>query len=405
LNKEFLCRKLHIVDSTNGKNGIQTPEICQDSLIHINFPVYQGNSSVRDNTSANTKRIHVQELQKAGGMSLDTIDKTSMRSMIESFPLMLGFSKLPNSISESLRRIKKDGFAGICMIGMGGSSIAGSLCQDLLVDKMQKPIVSVRDYSLPRYVSNEWIVIATSYSGNTEETLSALREAKERGCRTVCLTSGGQMKEEFVKDILVPIPQGFQPRAALPLLMTLLVQILEELLHIEKMNFEDVRNNLVQLKQDWYSSEQSPRTFAKSIQGKIPVFIGTSHTKSIAYRAKCQVNENAKYVAFYTILPEGNHNEIESLRGFMLHKILPIFIRSDLDSPKIQSRIEATSQIYGEEIEEVKHLQFDVDTQISEMLAIVFYLDLVSLELAELEEVNPVEVNRIRKLKRILSDS
>ncbi|MFW9980142.1 MAG: bifunctional phosphoglucose/phosphomannose isomerase [Candidatus Thorarchaeota archaeon] len=336
-------------------------------------------------------------------MSLDGINLTSMRSMIESFPDLLDSVSIPKYVINHAEDLIVQGFAGICLLGMGGSAIAGKLCENYLAKTASKPLLTVRDYQIPEFIDSSWVVIATSYSGNTEETLSAVKDAKTRGCRVLAITSGGELASIIDSEHTTLVPMGFQPRAALPILFSVQLKLIETLLNLEATNLLQVVKAMKEYSQSWIRCERTPLDLAKFLQGKIPLFIGSQFTEGIAYRAKCQVNENAKSAAFYSVLPEANHNEIESIAKFDAVRIQPIFIRSITETKRLSKRIEATSMIYDEEMENCIHLHMKVKSRIEEMLLLVYYLDLVSLEIAEMQGENPLSVERISRLKKILS--
>ncbi len=338
-------------------------------------------------------------------MAIEGIDLTSMRSMVEEFPKLLGRILPDETLQTKLHKIELDKISGVCMIGMGGSAIAGRLCASLLLESANKPLISVQDYHVPSFLDSNWIVIATSYSGNTEETLSAVQEAIQKGCMTFGITTGGRLSQLIDTQNIARVPEGFQPRAALPILFSMQLSMLEALLRKSSTDLTSIGKKIELASKEWDTHMISPAELAQSLRNKIPLFIGSHFTEGIAYRAKCQVNENAKSAAFFAVLPEANHNEIESIADFKSAKIQPIFIRSLTESSRVKLRIEATTSIYEEEMDSCIHLQVKADSAAEELLQLVFYLDLLSLEMAVLRNVDPVGVERISKLKKILSSN
>ncbi len=201
----------------------------------------------------------------------------------------------------------------------------------------------------------------------------------------------------------VTMPSGFQPRAALPLLFTVLLRLLETVLGREQTDLKAIGKVLIDRQSAWGVKYKAPQELAHRLYGRIPLFIGTRFTSAIAYRAKCQVNENAKYAAFHSVLPEANHNEIESIAHLGGMKVQPVFLRSMTESDNLSRRIDATTTIYEEALGECIHLRFDASSEIEEMLQMTYYIDLLSLELATLHSADPVPVERILRLKDILS--
>ena len=119
---------------------------------------------------------------------LNDIDLNSMSSMIESFPNLFDIMQINSKVLERINKILASGFQGIVLLGMGGSAIAGDICKEILLNKTSTPIASIRDYTLPDFVDSSWVVIAVSYSGNTEETISAYHESMKRECKIFIIT-------------------------------------------------------------------------------------------------------------------------------------------------------------------------------------------------------------------------
>ena len=332
--------------------------------------------------------------------SIEKIDTKSMRSMIEGFPILLRKASLDDKVKARAIELHKTGIKGICMVGMGGSSIAGEMCKWLLNDQAKIPLISVRDYDLPAFVNEKWVTIAVSYSGNTEETLTAFDEASKKGCEIITITTGGKLGELSEPTSCNRLYPDFQPRAALPLILSAEYLIVNTLLGLHHENLVELSKKIEAHHANWGSVVPFPRDIAKSIIDHIPVFIAWGHLKPVAYRAKCQVNENSKAIAIQLEIPESNHNEIEATLVCAKHSVLPIFLRSKWESNKITKRVEATSEIYSLNGCNAEHIHFQCESKLEEMLALTHYFDMVSVELAELLNVDPVSVDRITHLKK-----
>jgi glucose/mannose-6-phosphate isomerase len=337
-------------------------------------------------------------------MRLNEIDTGSMRNMIEAFPSMLGSLSLSDDLRSTIHEGVRRGTEGICLMGMGGSSIAGQIAKSLLQDSSKIPIVSIRDYSLPLFVDADWAVVATSYSGNTEETLSVVKQALDTGCRVLAITSGGTLRTLLDDAHIAPVPAGFQPRAALPLLFTQTYAILEDMITGEATDLRKTGNQIEKAIHRKDAFNPTMDVFVQSLKGRLPLFMGTKYTEPVAYRAKCQLNENSKLPAFWATIPEANHNEIESIGHFEASKIIPIFIRSFLENERLAKRLKATSSVYQEEGLSPIHLRMNTDNRLVEALGLTCYLDMVSLELAEASGADPLAVKRITRMKQLLAD-
>ncbi|MHA2424315.1 MAG: bifunctional phosphoglucose/phosphomannose isomerase [Candidatus Thorarchaeota archaeon] len=336
-------------------------------------------------------------------MSLEEIDRSDMRSMANGFPLMLDAVKLSQSTLDAASQSSRVKKGGICLLGMGGSAIAGEFCKGLMNDLSPVPILCVKDYALPHYVDSTWVAIAVSYSGNTEETISAFKHGQQRKCDSFTITSGGTLAEISDPNKCTMLPSSFQPRAALPMIFSVELLLLETLIGRARTDLSTLRKKLAPMRGSWPVGVTPPDKLAKELQGSVPLFMASGHLEAVAYRAKCQINENSKIASFHSILPEANHNEIESLGWFSSMGIQPIFIRSEHENPRVAARFNITSEIYEDEGAKPIQLWHPSLTKIEELLVHTFYLDLVSIELADLTGADSVNVERIARLKRSLS--
>ncbi|MHA1614372.1 MAG: bifunctional phosphoglucose/phosphomannose isomerase [Candidatus Thorarchaeota archaeon] len=342
-------------------------------------------------------------MKKTNTMKLpSSIKPDNMKNLVTHFPQLLSTLQIDSSILNTAREFHKEGLNGICFLGMGGSSIAGNYARALLSKESIIPISVTRDYLLPTYVDNKWVVIAISYSGNTEETLSSLSMANEVGSRILVMTSGGKMAQES-KHPIIHLPKGLQPRAALPLIFSAALPVVESLAGLKITNFQYLEEVLINKSNTWNEWLSPPQEIAESFIGKTPIFIGSRHLAPVAYRAKCQINENSKALAFHSELPESNHNEIESFVKTNGCSILPVFLRSGLEPTKINRRFDVTYEMYHEMGLNPINLSASGDTRLEEMLVLTHFLDMVSVELAELVGIDPVSVEKIKELKHRLS--
>ncbi len=322
-----------------------------------------------------------------------------MMVLVESFPLMLKSPKPNQTIVQRARSLRESKLKGVCIAGMGGSSIAGSVCKGILEDSIDLPILIHRDYGLPRFVDKEWAVFVVSYSGNTEETISSFQEARHRSCPVFAFTSGGRIMEKAPDESLQELPVGFPPRGAFPMIMALLLPVLETLVGVDPTQMEHVAGLLLEQAKNWDSLELSPKQVADRLLSKTSLFIGWKHLTQVAYRAKCQINENAKMTSFHTELPEANHNEIEAIGAYESFSIQPILLRSCFEDKTAEARFKATAALISEAGTSPMQIKLETTGRFSEALCMIHFLDMVSVELAELIGVNSLEVPRITKLK------
>ncbi|TFG11121.1 bifunctional phosphoglucose/phosphomannose isomerase [Candidatus Thorarchaeota archaeon] len=330
------------------------------------------------------------------------LDKSSMKELIAFFPKMIGLSDLPQVVESEAKNLSKASPKGIIMVGMGGSSIAGQYCSELLLNESRIPLLIIRDYDLPGYVDKNWIVVAVSYSGNTEETISCFNAAKQRNCESFIISSGGELTQLGERNRVTPLPKGLQPRATLPLIFSAEFQLIRMLSGLEKFNFDATRVSVEAARSLWGNHISHPSVLSERIQHKIPVFMGAHHLDAAAYRAKCQINENAKSAAFYASIPEANHNEVEAVGTYSKHDITVVLMRSSFESASMSRRFDVTKEIYEEEEVDVNEIRMKFDDKVAETLSFTHFFDELSFQLALLNGVDSVEVPKISRLKKKL---
>ncbi|MFW9792887.1 MAG: bifunctional phosphoglucose/phosphomannose isomerase [Candidatus Thorarchaeota archaeon] len=333
------------------------------------------------------------------------MDMNDMTSMVKEFPQLLGSVRVEQDIQEICVKLGDEGLGGLCIIGMGGSAIAGQYVQALFQDVTPIPLITVRDSILPSFVNHTWATISVSYSGNTEETIRAFDESVKRGCHSFIVASNGRLSMMPSAIGKIMVPQSYQPRAAFPLLFSAILRPVECILGMSITPLEKIGETISKRSTKWEESPLAPKSMANDILDSVPLFIGSRHLIPVAYRAKCQMNENAKAMAFYSEIPESSHNEIESFDDSNDLQILPIFLRSNFEEISISQRADIMSEIYEEAGFTPLRLSMKSNSKIEEMLLMTFYLDMVSVELATLRGVDPARVHKITKLKDKLRKS
>lgn len=330
----------------------------------------------------------------------DEIDKSDMRSIVSHFPHLLAVSKLDDRIVSYFKELSLEGIEGICFIGMGGSSIVGRYATSVLSNTVQLPLFDVSSRTLPAFIGERFATVAISYSGNTEETLSAHRAALERGCLTVTVTSGGMLSKE-ISNQLIRLPRGYPPRGAFPIMLSLLLPVAEMLCGQPITDFNLLKEELSRLSDSWPENLR-PARIAEMMRKRIPVFFGSEHLYTVAYRAKCQINENAKTEAFAAPLPEASHNEIEGYTQGRSGIFAPFFLRSERESRSTRRRIEAMEEILSDLGYNCIEIITRAETAIGEMMDLTYCLDSTSVELADLLGVDSRAVPNISRLKAML---
>jgi len=303
----------------------------------------------------------------------------------------------------------------LIVAGMGGSAIGGELLKDWTRDKIAVPVEVCREYSLPAYADEDTLVFVVSYSGETEESLSVFLDALKRGCTTVCISSGGKLRE-FAKKLNAPhllVPSGMAPRATLPYLFLPMLVLLEKIGLVSNVGSE-VSETLKVLKV--VSNENSPsktldgnlsKTLASALNGTVPVVYGFGYYRAVAQRFKTQFNENSKVPAKWETFSELNHNEIVGWEsgGKLAKHFSTVFIRDAEEPAEMRKRIEITEKLVHKQELKVFEVQGLGKSRLAKMCSVICVGDFASVYLALLRGIDPTPVKTINILKEKLEES
>jgi glucose/mannose-6-phosphate isomerase len=301
----------------------------------------------------------------------------------------------------------------IVIVGMGGSAIGGEILQDWLRDELPIPIEVCRDYTVPAYVNKNTLVFANSYSGNTEETLSAFLATVRRKCTTITITSGGNLLV-FSKKLQIPhitIPEGLPPRAALPYLFFPLPVLMEKMGILTKVR--DELNEAIQALEkvgkanlpSVPTEDNKAKKLAHELMETVPVIYGFRQYGAIAHRLKTQFNENSKVPSKHDIFPELNHNSTvgwEAPETFT-KKYSIILIRDPEEPPDLRDRIETTTSLVLQKAKKVLQIDAEGEGKLAKMLSVLCIGDYASVYLAILQGKDPTPVRSIDRMKRELA--
>lgn len=296
----------------------------------------------------------------------------------------------------------------VLTIGMGGSAVGGDLLAGILYGRLGVPLHVCRSYRVPAWAGEETLAFVSSYSGNTEETLSAFAEAKGRGARIVVLTTGGKLGALAEAERLpwVKIPCGLPPRSALGYLLfpTLLLLERSGLVVISTEEIEEALGWLRTMAQELGPSVEEARNQAKEVAGalvgKLPVIYGAQDlTAAAAYRWKTQLQENSKVFAVAGALPEMNHNEIVGWGDPAVREFQVVVIRDRGEHPQVVKRFAITKEIIRRRAAGLTEVWARGEGPLSRGLTAVYFGDWVSYYLAVLRGVDPWPVEIIEELK------
>ena len=302
-----------------------------------------------------------------------------------------------------------DAPGGLIVAGMGGSSVGGRLASGALGPRLRRPLALAMGYDIPAWIGEETLVLCSSYSGSTEETLATYDAAKAANAPRIVATTGGPLAERAREDgvPVVPLPGGFQPRAAVgySLVTALEAAALCGAAPSVRDEVEAAAALAAELAREWGPAgdeEGEAKRLARALHGTIPVITGAGLTASIAYRWKCQVNENAEIPAFASKLPEHDHNEIVGWAGAD-RRLGAVFLEDPEGDERAARRIEVTAELAAEGAAVVERVVAQGETRLERLVSLVLLGDLVSLYLAVLRGVDPVHVRAIDTLKERLA--
>jgi glucose/mannose-6-phosphate isomerase len=322
----------------------------------------------------------------------------------------------PHQLGDALWRAESAGApevdapGGLVVCGMGGSAIGGDLAAAAIGARATRPIRTVRGYRLEPWVGPETLVLFSSYSGDTEETLACWEAATAAGVPRIALTTGGRLAELARADgvpVMSP-PGGFQPRAAV---VYMLVGALEcaalcGAAPSLRQEVEAAATLLETLVQEWgpeAAPESQAKALASRLNGTVAVVHGAGLTAPVARRWKAQINENSKLPAFCSELPEADHNEVcgwEASDG--LAPMSAVFLDDRDLSDRERRRIALTSDIARRGAATVERIETRGETPVERLLSAVLLGDLVSVYIAALRGVDPTPVSAIDDFKRAL---
>mgnify|MGYP000898246000 CR=1 FL=1 len=303
-------------------------------------------------------------------------------------------------------------FEKVVICAMGGSAIGADLAKSLLEQKTNLMIQVIRDYNLPNWVDNKTLVIAISYSGNTEETLTAFYQAKKRNSQIYVIASGGKLIEQAKNNLFdyYLLPTGLPPRTAWGLSFILVNELLRKygLLPDDQLDSEKMIKEMSLALKNYdhhLSIEENPaKKIALGLTETVPIIFGAEHLGVVARRWKGQFNENAKIPSFYEELPELNHNSQQGLECIepIKQRLSYIILDSNNYHPRNQLRAKVVNESWSNNGFDTTLVQVGGDSAFEETIRVVILGDYVSVYLALLLEKNPVKFEAIEELKRHL---
>jgi len=298
----------------------------------------------------------------------------------------------------------------VVVAGMGGSALAAILAKSWLDAELNIPFEVVRSYSLPGFVNAQTLVICSSYSGNTEETVACLEDARRRGAQIAILTAGGELLSQAQSGTIahVEMPAGLQPRMAVLYNLRALVKALVHFELVDVRRYTDIASYAEWLREEsasWNKDITTDKNIAKQLAlmsvGKTPVIYAGHTMAPVAYKWKISWNENAKNTAFCNELPEFNHNEFIGWSSHPVEKPFVIFdLVSNFEHERILKRFEISDRLLSGKRPKANIVSLQGETILAQMLWGCILADFVSIYVAVLNGVDPTPVNLIEKFKK-----
>jgi glucose/mannose-6-phosphate isomerase len=325
-----------------------------------------------------------------------------MKKLIENFPDQL---REALDIANAAKLSPKNDIRNIIITGLGGSGIGGTILTEMISEHCSVPVVINKDYFLPNFTNNNTLVIISSYSGNTEETLEAMQQALNKKAQIVCVTSGGKVEELAKQNNLdvIRIPGGNPPRSCIGYSLVQLAKIAVHYGFAPASLLNDLKNSITLLEKESTSITTEAKAIAKILFNKIPVIYSLGSCEGVSVRFRQQINENSKMLCWHHVFPEMNHNE---LVGWTTRNenIAVITFRTSYDYKRTQKRYEVCKTVFEKYAASVNEIVAKGNSKAEQFVYLINIGDWISLYLAELKGIDPVEVKVIDHLKKELAN-
>jgi glucose/mannose-6-phosphate isomerase len=324
-----------------------------------------------------------------------------MRALVESFTEQL---KRAKEIAAKAVLSRGSNIQNIIVTGLGGSGIGGTILSELVSDSCTVPIIINKDYFLPAFANSSTLLIVSSYSGNTEETVQVMNEAISKNVQIVCVTSGGKVLElakqhqfEFIE-----IPGGNPPRSCIGYSLVQLIQILITKGFADKTLMEDLDKTITLLNNEKSNMKLEAAAIAQKLVGQLTVIYSLGTCEGVSVRFRQQINENSKALCWHNVFPEMNHNE---LVGWTTENknLTVITFHTSFDYIRTQKRYEVCKPIFQKYAKEVIDIKAKGTSKLEQFFYLIHMGDWISCDIADIRKIDAVEVNVIDHLKKELS--
>jgi len=324
-----------------------------------------------------------------------------MKELVQNFSAQLREAK---SIADKALVAPGKNIQNIVISGLGGSGIGGSILSELISDSCTVPIIINKDYHLPNFVSASTLLIISSYSGNTEETLSAMEQGMAKQAQIVCISSGGKVLELAKQHQFdfIEIPGGFPPRSCIGYSLVQLLKVMVNKGFAKASLFTDLDNAIQLLDKENTSIKTEAQALATKLKGKLPVIYSLGSSEGVAVRFRQQINENSKMLCWHHTFPEMNHNELVGWTE-KNDALVVVTFHTSFDYARTLKRYEICKPLFQKYTSGVIDISAKGESKLEQFLYLIHIGDWISCYIADLKGVDAVEVNVINHLKAELS--
>ena len=325
-----------------------------------------------------------------------------MKTLIENFSKQLT-EALSIGNNADLKPAKNT-ITNVLITGLGGSGIGGSIVSEVVQDHCTIPVSVNKNYHIPAFVNENTLVIVSSYSGNTEETLYALDLAIEKGAEVAIITSGGKASDIADAKGLnkIVVPGGNPPRSMFAYSFVQQFFLLNHYGLIQDTFQDDLISAVELIDEEETNIISDSLVLADNLEGQIPIIYSVDGYEGVAIRWRQQLNENSKMLCWHQVVPEMNHNELVGWKGGS-DQFSVIFLRNDSDFDRNQKRVEINQGIIREYTPYIYEVWSKGASKIEKALYLIHFGDWVSLHLSEINKVDIMEIDAINHLKSELA--
>ena len=324
-----------------------------------------------------------------------------MKNLVEGFTKQLQEAL---DIANSAVLTQKNNIQNIIVTGLGGSGIGGTILSELVQAECPVPVIVNKDYFLPDFVNSNSLVVISSYSGNTEETLSAMKQAISKHAQIVCITSGGEVQaiaKQHHFDTII-IPGGNPPRSCIGYSLVQLFKIVQFNGFVKTDLLDQVKSAIHLLENEKETIKAEATTVSKTLLHKIPVIYSLGSCEGVAVRFRQQINENSKMLCWHHTLPEMNHNELVGWTE-KNDSLAVVTFRTSFDYERTIKRYELCKELFKKYSNSVTDIAAKGSSKVEQFFYLIHIGDWISCYIADLKNIDAVEVNVITHLKNELA--